>query len=432
MKVAQETAEAEEAWGFIVVVGDRPNMSLPRFESGDEIFLDEDVLRDSHTPETLIERDEELQEYHAALKPVANGSRPRNIFVYGQTGVGKTVATKLILNQLQSDVEHEIDVTWLTCKSLDSSYQVAAHLVNEFREPDNQINTSGYPTGQIYQMLWKEMESVDASHCLIVLDEIDSIGSDDGLLYEVPRANDNGSVDVDATKIGVIGISNNFVFRDNLSARVKDSLCDVEVHFPPYDANELQSILRQRAELAFIDSVLDDGVIELCGALAGQESGSARHALSLLYQAGDLARQDGSEQVEERHVRDADPMIRENKVQRELESLPTQSHLTLLAVLLLARQDDLPARSNDIYDVYRDAAERVGADVKTSRTIRDRLSELSLKGFLEAEERNQGLAGGSFFEYRWGGVEMDVVESVLQESSTVGDLIQSESSAVEE
>lgn len=37
-------------------------MSLPRFESGNEIFLDEDVLRDSHTPETLIERDEELRE----------------------------------------------------------------------------------------------------------------------------------------------------------------------------------------------------------------------------------------------------------------------------------------------------------------------------------------------------------------------------------
>lgn len=430
--LAQETEEAEEGRGFIIVVGDASGMSLPRFESGDEIFVDEDVLRDSHTPETLIERDEELQEYHAALKPVANGSRPRNIFVYGQTGVGKTVATKLILDQLRRDVEHEIDVTWLTCKSLDSSYQVTTHLVNEFRSPDDQISTSGYPTGQVYQMLWEEIESVSASHCLIVLDEIDSIGSDDGLLYEIPRANDNGSVDVDETKVGVVGISNNFVFRDNLSARVKDSLCDVEVHFPPYDANELQSILRQRAGQAFVDDVLDNAVISLCGALAGQESGSARHALSLLYQAGDLARQEGSEQVEEQHVRDADPMIRESKVQRELESLPTQSHLTLFAAWLLAHRDELPARSNDIYDVYQEAAEQVSADVKTSRTIRDRLSELSLKGFLEAEEKNQGLAGGSFFEYRWGGVEMDVVGSVLHDSSTVGDLIPSESSAIEE
>ena len=58
--IAQETAEAEEAWGFLIVVDDASGMSLPRFESGDEIFVGEGVLRDSYTPETLIERDEEM------------------------------------------------------------------------------------------------------------------------------------------------------------------------------------------------------------------------------------------------------------------------------------------------------------------------------------------------------------------------------------
>ena len=57
---AQETAEAEEAWGFPIVVDDASGMSLPRFEFGDEIVVGEDVLRDSHTPETLIECDEEI------------------------------------------------------------------------------------------------------------------------------------------------------------------------------------------------------------------------------------------------------------------------------------------------------------------------------------------------------------------------------------
>lgn len=84
--VAQEKAEAEETRSFIMAVDDTFSMSFPRFEAGDDIFVNEDVLRDSHTPETLIERDEELRGHHAALKPVANGSRPHNIFVYGQTG----------------------------------------------------------------------------------------------------------------------------------------------------------------------------------------------------------------------------------------------------------------------------------------------------------------------------------------------------------
>lgn len=401
-------------------------MSLPHFETGDDIFRDEDVLRDSHTPESLIERNDELTAYHAALQPVANGARPRNIFVYGQTGVGKTVATKLILQQLQDDLDSiDIAVRWLTCKSLETSYQVTAHLVNKFRSTDNQISTSGYPTGALYDMLWEEIESIKEGHCLIVLDEIDAIGTDDSILYEIPRSNDNGSVDVEKTKVGVIGISNNFVFRDNLSARVKDSLCDQEVHFPPYDASELQSILHQRADRAFVTDVVDDGVISLCAAMAGQESGSARHALSLLFQAGALARQENSETVEERHIREADPIIRESKVQRELERLPIQSHLTLFAFLVLSQRGDLPARSNDIYSIYVEASDRIGIEQKTKRTIRDRLSELSLKGFIEASEKNQGLAGGSYFEYRWG-VDETLVRSVLDGSASVGDLVRSD------
>lgn len=60
------------------------------------------------------------------------------------------------------------------------------------------------------------------TYVLFILDEIDSIGTDDDILYELPRCNASGNVD--DTFVGVIGISNNFQFRNNLSARVKDSL----------------------------------------------------------------------------------------------------------------------------------------------------------------------------------------------------------------
>ncbi|GAA5061620.1 hypothetical protein GCM10025751_48120 [Haladaptatus pallidirubidus] len=74
-----------------------------------------------------------------------------------------------------------------------------------------------------------------------------------------------------------------------LNARVKDSLCDEEIHFPPYDANQLRNILKQRAEKAFRDGILDGDTIPLCSAFSAEESGSARQALKLLYKAGDLA-----------------------------------------------------------------------------------------------------------------------------------------------
>lgn len=401
-------------------------MGLEKFTADDPIFLDEDVLRDSHMPDDLIERDRELTEYQTALKPVIKGARPRNIFLYGQTGVGKTLATDMVMDRLRTDQENydhlDLHVVQINCKNLKSSYQVAVKLVNEFRTRENKIPSTGYPSDTIYEFLWQHLKNLDATHCLFVLDEVDEIGNDDDLLYQLPRCNDNGNVNPDETKVGVVGISNDFTFRDNLSARVKDSLCDEEIHFPPYDANQLRNILYQRADNAFKDDVLEDDVIPLCAAFAGQESGSARQALKLLFKAGDLARSADSSMVTEDHIREAEPLVKESQVKNELESLPTQSHLTLYAVLMLDRTDDLPAKSSDVYEKYEIAANRIDADVKTDRTIRDRLSQLKLKGFLDAEEENKGLKGGSYYLYKFGDVRPEVIEDILQKDNRIKDL----------
>ena len=55
------------------------------------------------------------------------------------------------------------------------------------------------------------------------------------------------------SKVGIIGISNDFKFRESLSSKVQSSLCEKELQFPAYNANELRDILRQRADIAFYD-----------------------------------------------------------------------------------------------------------------------------------------------------------------------------------
>ncbi|WP_336346240.1 hypothetical protein [Halalkalicoccus ordinarius] len=44
-------------------------------------------------------------------------------------------------------------------------------------------------------MLWTELNQLNTTHVLFVLDESDSIGTDDGILYELPRYNANSNVD---------------------------------------------------------------------------------------------------------------------------------------------------------------------------------------------------------------------------------------------
>ncbi len=394
-------------------------MGLDHFTRDDPIFVDEAVLRDNYRPDELVERDKELSEYQEALRPVINAAPPKNIFLYGQTGVGKTLATRLVLNRLLEDQENyddlDIEVVNLNCKSASSSYQVSVDLVNKFRPTSETIPSTGYASSQVYQMLWEQINSLDSTHLLVVLDEIDSIGSDDDILYELPRSNDNENVH--DTLVGVIGISNDFTFRDNLSARVKDSLCDEEIHFPPYDAGGLRNILEQRAENAFRDDVLNGDVIPLCSAFAAQESGSARQALKLLYKAGDLARTENDTEITEEDVRQARDLIERGKVKDELESLPTQSQLALCSLLQLEAEGLTPCKRSDIYERYELIADMVDSDVVSDRTIHDRISQLRLKGFIQHDERNDGIHGGSYYLYGLD-IRQEVVENALRQSNS--------------
>jgi len=96
----------------------------------------------------------------------------------------------------------------------------------------------------------------------------------------LPRARANGNLET--AKTGIIGISNDFSFREDLSPKVRSSLCEEEIHFPAYDATELQQILQQRADVAFHESVLEEGVIRLCAAYGAKDAGDARQSLDLL------------------------------------------------------------------------------------------------------------------------------------------------------
>jgi len=91
------------------------------------------------------------------------------------------------------------------------------------------------------------------------------------ILYELPRARDNSHIeDMD---VSVIGISNDMTFYEELDPRAKDSLCEVEIHFPPYDADQLRSILNRRSEKAFVDSAVTQEAIALAAGACCPRSG---------------------------------------------------------------------------------------------------------------------------------------------------------------
>ena len=183
---------------------------MHRFERKQNIFRNKDALGESYQPQEIEERDEEIEAYMDALQPIIDGWEPNNIFLYGNTGVGKTAVTEYLLNRLEEDVEQyddiELSVFFLNCKTLNSSYQVAVELVNELRPAGREISSTGYPQQTVFNKLYDELESIGGT-ILIVLDEIDSIGDRDELLYELPRARTNGNLDSTKAQSITLGLS---------------------------------------------------------------------------------------------------------------------------------------------------------------------------------------------------------------------------------
>lgn len=373
---------------------------MPLFHPSDGVFEQPDVLSEDYVPDDILGRDEEVNEYKHALQPIMDGRRTKSILLYGKSGVGKTVVTKYLTQHLTEDVAHyrDIDLTtvWVLCENINTSYQLAAAIINTCREPINEISDTGYSTERMYTEMFRELEDA-GDHVLVVLDEVDNLGTDDKLLYELPRATANDRVsEIDIT---VIGISNDLKFKDRLRAKVKSSLAQKELYFPPYGADELCDILAARADLAFYEETLTNDVIPLCAGFAAQDVGDARQALDLLNEAGELANRDDAATVTETHVRRAKETLQQDLLTTGVQELTTQATLALVSLAVLDLQNETPVRSKEIYTTYRSFARRIDADIVTQRRLRDHLGSLHQHGLAHESTTNTGSNQGRYKEY---------------------------------
>ena len=111
---------------------------------------------------------------------------------------------------------------------------------------------TGWPTDQVYAEFRNALDE-EKQVVVIMLDEVDKlVRKGDDVLYNLSRVNS----DLLRSRVSIIGISNDLKFTEFLDPRVKSSLGEDEIIFPPYDAEQIREILEQRARLSFSPGVL--------------------------------------------------------------------------------------------------------------------------------------------------------------------------------
>ncbi|ELY97979.1 Cdc6/Cdc18 family protein [Natrialba asiatica] len=285
------------------------------------------------------------------------------------------------------------------------------------KESFEEVPMTGWPTDRVYSVFFDAVD-YDERVVVIMLDEIDKLveKSGDDTLYNLSRMNS----ELENSRVSIIGISNDLKFTDFLDPRVKSSLGEEEIVFPPYDANQLRDILQHRSEVAFKDNALSSDVIPLCAAFAAQEHGDARRALDLLRTAGELAERAQAETVVEEHVRKAQDKIELDRVVEVVRTLPTQSKLVLFSIILLEKNGVHSINTGEVFNIYKRLCEEIDADVLTQRRVTDLISELDMLGIVNAVVVSKGRYGRT--KEISLSVPIDETEAVLLSDSRLSDI----------
>ena len=374
------------------------------------LFKDKSVLQSNYSPEEIPYRDKQIEQVASILAPALIGQRTSNLFIYGNTGTGKTLSVQFVKNELlkrAKNSEYPLKIEYLNCKLrkiADTEYRILAELVNKL---GGTVPSTGLPTDQVYNKFLSLLEECEEKLLIIILDEIDQAVKkiSDNFLYNLTRLNS----ELSNTQMIIVGISNDLRFLDSLDPRVRSSLSEEEIIFPPYNALQLQEILKKRSDEAFKKNVVSSAAISKCSAFAAREHGDARRALDLLRVAGELAEREGNSKINVEHIDLANNKIERDKILDIIESEPKQFQAVLYTIIGLEEGDlkvgqkslfgksdskgNVKIFTGDVYNEYEKICKSIGMEVLTQRRVGDIIAEFDMLGLINATVVSKGRYG---------------------------------------
>ena len=351
-----------------------------------------EVLRESYLPSRLPHREHQIRQVAEILAPALRGDLPSNLLIYGKIGTGKTAVVAQVRTDMQRRTDGRGRVTFISvnCGNIDTPYSLLQTIGNTLAAADEERIPTGWSLDRVQGAMRQLMDARDGT-MILILDEIDRLvaRSGDGVLYTLSQVN----TELKSARMILVGISNDLKFTNHLDARVRSRLNEEKILFPPYDAPQLQDILRDRAKEAFKEGVLDAGVIERCAAYAALENGDARRALALLRVAADVAERDRAKRITSDHVVRAKSRLEQDIIIDCCRTLPPHCKVLLYAILQAFERRRSGVLTGEVYDGYARLSQRLGLSPLHARSISNYLSELETLGLIRATIVSRGRGG---------------------------------------
>jgi cell division control protein 6 len=332
-------------------------------KDGETLFNNEDALDYAYIPKELPFRENQQHALAACIKPLFQGRNGRNVFVYGAPGIGKTAATRWVLQEIE-ETGDEVRTIYINCWQKNTTFKIFEAICHEIGYKFTQNKHSEELLNVIKNYTVKKP-------AVFVFDEIDKV-EDLDFLYALLN---------DIYKKSIVLITNYKSWLDEVEDRIKSRLTPELLEFKEYDGQQTKDILKKRMGYAFVPGVWQADAFSLITEKAG-EMRDVRMGLYLLREAGLAAEDAASRKITLEHAQKAIVKLTEF-ARKDANQLDEDTKLLLGVV-----KENSGAKIGDLFKAYTDKGGKAAY-----KTFQRKIEKLGKAGFVETEKIMGGKEG---------------------------------------
>ncbi len=321
-------------------------------KEGESLFLNSVALDFDYQPKLVPYRENHQRFIVSCIKPLFQGRNGKNIFIFGPSGVGKTVSTKHVLSELEE--YNDVIPIYINCWKKDTSFKI----INEMCELVNYKWVHNKKTDELFADVSKILNKKSVVFCF---DEADKLKEFD-LIYSIME---------DIYKKTLIFITNDRNWLNSLDPRIRSRLIAENLEFEPYKLNEVEGILKQRMEFAFVKDSFDKQAFQAVVKETFNKK-DIRYGLAIMKDSAEISEDLGSRKVLLEHLERA-----LNKVNNLNDDDLSKEEKDILRLI-----KENPMKSvMDLFKLYKENVEDI-----SSRTFYRKINKLKDKYLIDIEQ----------------------------------------------
>ncbi len=329
-------------------------------KSDESLFKNSVALDYDYIPKLIKYREGEQQQMASCIKPLFQKRNGRNLFIYGRPGIGKTLACKNVLKELEEQSDEIIPI-YINCWQKNTSFKILIKICNLL----GYKLTHNKKTDELFNIV---KGILNKKSVVFVFDEADKLDDFD-FLYSILE---------EIYRKSIFLINNDSKWLSELEDRIKSRLTPEMLEFRQYNNNEIDGIIRERIKYAFFENIWHEEAIELAIEKTF-ELGDIRSGLYLLREAGNAAEDRSSRKINLEDVKKAMEKLPEfsSKKTDELEA----DKKFILEII----KKNSGKKIGEIYKSYQDEGGKA-----VYKTFQRKITKLEKDNFISTEK----IAGG--------------------------------------